>query len=193
MIHKGSWFHVSGTDCESKGTYGVYNNCKAIQNDWKAVPNFINHGPVVDTVEIEIPLSKLGLSRSDTFHLGFLLNNFRTKKIYPSGANHLDPSGWQVVFFDATTSLKKSEMKEETNLIVYPNPTNRFIKLANAQNNLWYDYTITDIKGRIIAKERIDQGESIDLNKMNLLNGIYHLEVMDSNQLYYRAKIMYAR
>lgn len=67
------WFHVSGTDCEAQGTYDVWYDCSVIQPDWQGVPNFamVPDPPPLDTFEIRIPFSKLGVSVGETIGLAF--------------------------------------------------------------------------------------------------------------------------
>ena len=67
------WFHVSGTDCEARGSFGVYTDCSVVQPDWQAVPNFalVADPPPLDTFEVAIPFSKLGITAGDTIGLAF--------------------------------------------------------------------------------------------------------------------------
>ncbi len=67
------WFHLSGSDCEARGAYDVYTDCAVIQPDWQAVPNFpmTPNPPCLDTFEISIPFSKIGVAVGDEIGLAF--------------------------------------------------------------------------------------------------------------------------
>lgn len=184
------WFHVSGTDCESKGAYGIYNNCKRLQSDWTAVPNFINHGPVVDTVEIKISLQKLGLTISDTFRVGLLLNNFRTKKIYPSGASHLNPLSWKEMYFTSTTSVE-NENREFSQLEVFPNPTRRFLNIKTGKDKIWTGYRIMDIAGKVISEGAQFNDNRIDLSRHFIKKGLYLITLFDSDGREYTKRFVF--
>ena len=91
------WFHVSGTDCEATGTYGVYNDCSIVQADWQAVPNFamIPTPPPLDTFEIRIPFSKIGVSVGSTIGVSFRVEWVPSAFGYwPASASPDAPATW---------------------------------------------------------------------------------------------------
>ena len=90
------WFHVSGSDCVSQGSYSVYTNCEVEQPDWYAVPNYPTSSPgIVDTIEVIIPFSKVGISKGETFGLALLVTNtVNLVKYWPTNANIHKPSSW---------------------------------------------------------------------------------------------------
>lgn len=65
------WFHVSGSDCEARGEYAVWNDCLVRQPDWDAAPNYelSQNPPPVDAIEIRIPLNKPGIAIAKPFGL----------------------------------------------------------------------------------------------------------------------------
>jgi hypothetical protein len=67
------WFHVSATDCESAGAPDVYDDCSVEQPDWGGVPNFSldPDPPPVDTFEVWISFSKIGVTVGDQLGLAF--------------------------------------------------------------------------------------------------------------------------
>jgi hypothetical protein len=91
------WFHVSGTDCEAHGTYDVYNDCSVVQPDWEAVPNseLVSDPPVVDTFEIRIPFTKLGVAVEDTIGIALRVEYVPTTYGYwPLAAAVESPATW---------------------------------------------------------------------------------------------------
>jgi len=91
------WFHVSGTDCEARGTYGVYNDCSVVQPDWQAVPNFpmTPNPPPLDTFEISIPFSKLGVGVGSTVGIAFRVERVPSMFGYwPATATPDSPATW---------------------------------------------------------------------------------------------------
>ena len=91
------WFHVSGTDCEGVGTYDVYDDCAVVQPDWQAAPNYamVPDPPAVDTFEIRIPFSKIGVSTGDTLGIAYRAEWVPyTYGHWPSGAIVEAPSSW---------------------------------------------------------------------------------------------------
>jgi hypothetical protein len=91
------WFHVSGTDCEGNGEYDVYDDCAVVQPDWQAAPNYamVPDPPAVDTFEIRIPFSKIGVSIGDTLGIAYRAEWVPyTFGYWPSGAAVEFPSSW---------------------------------------------------------------------------------------------------
>jgi len=78
------WFHVSASDCEARGTYDVYTDCAVNQPDWSAAPNAT--GLPLDTFEIAIPFSKIGIGTESTVGIAFHV------WYYPDGHGFWPPS-----------------------------------------------------------------------------------------------------
>jgi hypothetical protein len=93
------WFHISGSDCESKGAPDSYANCMIEQPDWKAVPNYPTDTPgIINTIEVSIPFSKTGVTPEKEFGLALLFTNMSSLNIlWPNNAAKLKPSTWQTV------------------------------------------------------------------------------------------------
>lgn len=91
------WLHVSATDCENQGGYGIYNNCKTVQPDWEGAPNFIMTGPPTDTVEMRVPFSKVGFDPATMESMGMMMLVTNTATIfqgYPAAADRNMPATW---------------------------------------------------------------------------------------------------
>ena len=91
------WFHVSGSDCEARGSFGVYSDCSVIQSDWQAEPNFAMTPtpPPLDTFEISIPFSKIGVSVGSTLGLTFRVEWVPSEFGYwPVSASPDAPATW---------------------------------------------------------------------------------------------------
>jgi len=100
------WFHVSGTDCSSKGIPDNYDNCRVTQNDWTANPNFAmgNEAVPLFEFEISIPLNKIGISTDKSFGMalaGALFwtesgKNNERKSLFPGNGITEIPSSWGI-------------------------------------------------------------------------------------------------
>lgn len=98
------WFHVSGTDCVSRGKPDDYKNCRIQHDDWSAVPNFKLGGKTepVFLFEIAIPFSKIGIEKERAFGMALAGALFLEKKdgsqefkaLYPVNGNTALPSTW---------------------------------------------------------------------------------------------------
>lgn len=93
------WFHVSGTDCEANGTYDIWDDCSVEQPDWEGVPNFemVPEPPILDTFELRIPFTKLGVGVNDTLGLAIRVESVPSLYGYwPPGAAVESPATWAV-------------------------------------------------------------------------------------------------
>lgn len=90
------WFHISASDCSSKGKRNDYSNCEVEQPDWTAVPNYPAYVQGnVDKIEVIIPFSKLGINLSSQFGMAVLVTNLNnTRKYWPPDSNAGNPSSW---------------------------------------------------------------------------------------------------
>jgi len=91
------WFHVSATDCEAKGLFGIYTACALDHGDWSGVPNFSrskNPSPI-NQFEIRIPLAKLGVSVGDSMGIAFcVLDQTERRSTWPFEAAFDSPATW---------------------------------------------------------------------------------------------------
>lgn len=92
------WFHVSGTDCSSKGKARNYDNARVEQEDWFAVPNFPTEKPgVLDVIEIAIPFAKVGIEPGKQFGFAVLVTNTKDISAYwPWKAELARPLTWSI-------------------------------------------------------------------------------------------------
>lgn len=173
------WFHVSATDCEYQGQYGNYNNCQGVRPNWKAAPNF-QQGRIVDTVEIQIPFSTLGIQANDTIGIGFLLNNFQSILKYPSGSSHLNPSSWSNAILSMTTSIEQSHQKSF--LQVFPNPSDGQIQLNWSNDIIEPSFLILrNVLGEEV-KRIVNPKSSQQLDLSHLEKGIYFIAISSDKE-----------
>ncbi|MCX6834744.1 MAG: SBBP repeat-containing protein [candidate division Zixibacteria bacterium] len=92
------WFHVSASDCEAQGTYGVYTDCSIVQPNWQAVPNFAMtpNPPPLGTFEISIPFSKLGVGVGSALGIAFRVEWVSPSMFgyWPATATPDSPATW---------------------------------------------------------------------------------------------------
>lgn len=177
------WLHVSATDCEHNGAYGIYDNCKVIQPGWEAAPNFSSGNPITDTVEIKVPFAKVGfdINTMDTIGLAFVATNTATVfKLFPQTADRNKPETWAKAIFSKTmTNVKMSKGMDMLKL--YPNPvkTELFLNgLVAGDKVVLYD-AIGRTLQRLVVNEKV-----LSINMEDLIKGTYFIEVSnaDSNR-----------
>lgn len=170
------WFHVSATDCEQNGAYGIYNNCAATQPDWEGAPNFAPGLPETDTVEIRIPFGKIGFNATtdDTIGLSLLVSNtFNLWSLWPQTADTGRPGTW------ANAIISKSPANIQTVAGkgfagIFPNPATDLLTVTGIQGDA--HVTISDLQGRLLITQWVKSGEAaIDVSK--LTSGIYLVEI----------------
>jgi hypothetical protein len=158
--------HVSATDCENNGGYGVYTNCAATQPGWQGAPNFSTGMPYTDTVEVKVPFSKIGFSlTSDTMGISFVVTNTATTfKLWPASANKDVPSTWGKAVF-AKFPVGVNNIDHVNDVIVSPNPVHNVLDIQNIQEGA--NVVLTDLSGKIIFNIRATE------NKMQIITGNY--------------------
>lgn len=169
------WLHVSATDCENEGGYGVYNNCKVTQPDWTGAPNFDMTPPNTDTVEIRIPFSKVGfnIATQDTMGMVMMVTNTATIfKLYPQTADRNVPSTWAKATFDKFPVNIPST--PTTTFKIYPNPANDVINLSGI--DVPATISITDLTGKTLQKIATGKSEATVLLS-NYASGTYVITV----------------
>ncbi|MGE3800556.1 MAG: hypothetical protein AB7H80_06015 [Candidatus Kapaibacterium sp.] len=93
------WFHISGTDCESKGKPNDYSDCAPDQEEWFGIPNF-SQSQVPEVIEVLIPFTKLGVGSTLPDTLGMALdltNTVNAWYYWPVGGKAENPSTWGTV------------------------------------------------------------------------------------------------
>lgn len=92
------WFHVSATDCFAIGKPSDYANCKTVQPNWLAAPNFENGKPFPKAVEIQIPFSTLNFAldnKGKAIGICFDVSNTATYwEHWPAKATYKKPASW---------------------------------------------------------------------------------------------------
>jgi hypothetical protein len=168
------WFHVSATDCEHNGGYGVYNNCQGVQPDWIGVNNFTQGAPYTDTVEIGIPFSKIGFNPVTQNEMGiaFVVTNTATIfNLWPLVADRQMPKTWST----ATVSKFPTAVNESANVRsyqLYPNPATNEVRIQNAEKA--DKLCIADMSGRIVL-ETVECNKAIFIGRLD--PGIYMVTI----------------
>lgn len=173
------WFHVSATDCDNMGSPDVYTNCQEVQPDWLGVNNIQPGSPVVDTVEIAIPFSKIGYNygSGDPMGIAFGLNNVMNNlNIYPQGGNLLIPATWLTVTI-LPCNAGIVEQKEKA-LFVYPNPTNGEFTVRFEDETTAGELVVYAMNGQRVAAFELSGSASHTVTlPLELESGTYLMEV----------------
>lgn len=174
------WFHVSATDCENNGGYGVYNNCKAVQPDWEGANNFVTGAPYTDTVEIKIPFSKINFNPATQNEMGiaFMVTNTATTfKLWPATADKSVPDTWSGAVI-SKFPVGITETHEAKNIKIYPNPSVTSLSIEGIDKG--HEVRLTDITGRVVMQQHYTGGP---LNIAALLPGTYLVQVYNNGVL----------
>jgi hypothetical protein len=172
------WFHVSATDCNSKGHPKDYTNCLAVQPDWQGEKNFMDPN-FNDTIEISIPFTKIGLNPKQNKLFGIAFDVTDTQWIweyYPQPATMNDPSTWAVgeIIEDANSVIDK---KEEI-INIFPNPANNNISISFSNSEL-LNKSISIYNSLGIKIKHFDEKGLVGQSTINLSNdefqcGVYY-------------------
>jgi hypothetical protein len=182
------WFHVSATDCDYQGDHDVYTNCAAVQPDWFGVSNFLPGPHITDTVEISIPLTKVGITIPDT--IGITLGTSTTtgsRQLWPLTPNIDNPSNWGTAYLLAPTGTSQ---RSNEPLTIGPNPvTNELSVSAEAPVSV----RLIDLLGQEQYRSRTrSRSHTIDVSQIK--EGILMCEVtFASGEGTYRKVIKQAR
>lgn len=173
------WFHVSATDCDNNGGYGVYNNCLATQSDWKGGPNFTPGMPITDTVEITIPFAKVGFNTAtmDTMGIAFLVTNTATIfKLFPTSADRNQPATWAKATFSKVPA-GVTQLGATSDILLYPNPATEQLYIDGL--TIGSAVNITDATGRICAALVPTESKQI-ISLQGWSSGMYIVEVSNA-------------
>jgi len=171
------WLHVSATDCENDGAYGVYTNCMATQPGWEGAPNFAPGPPMTDTVEIRIPFAKVGFNPAtmDTMGISFMVTNTANIfRLYPTGADKDVPATWaKATFSKAFAGVDKYRLNRD--ICIYPNPVSNilYVKGAVAGSTLY----LKDITGRVVGTKAVSGGNDM-MQLSEYAPGVYIVEIL---------------
>ena len=178
------WFHVSATDCENQGAFGVYSNCLLVQPDWLGVNNITQGLPLTDTVEIAIPFSKIKQTSGILFNIGICFNLFNVvsaTNTWPPSANINDPSTWANAALP-TPLCEPTTLTEEHSFAfvhVYPNPGHGKITVNfTDEKEHTYRVALTDLSGHVIDTKNIISPVDNSI-EFTASPGIYFLKIND--------------
>lgn len=173
------WFHVSATDCDYNGAPAVYTDCALDQDDWLAMPNIVQGLPIVDSIEIAIPFSKVNLDSKDTFGIAFnVTNTFSTWNFWPEEAELNQPATWATACFSQTTSSGIPFISDRVEIEIYPNPCDGQFTITSMLG--FNDVMLFDELGKLVTsvhqQEKVNR-LTMELNSLNLQKGTYMISV----------------
>ncbi len=175
------WFHVSATDCENDGAYGIYNNCMATQPGWQGVPNFSPGPPYTDSVEMKIPYSKIGFNAVTQYRMGLavcITNTNNVFDLWPTAADRNVPSTWSEAHINKfpvnITNVEQVAWK------VYPNPATNIINVSGVQKGA--QVVLYDVYGKKMH-EQIATDSKHQINTATIPSGVYYLNVQYKGEL----------
>lgn len=190
------WFHVSATDCENQGTYGVYSNCLLVQPDWIGVNNITQGSPLTDTVEIAIPFNKIKQTSGILFNVGICFNLFNitnATNTWPPSANIQDPSTWANATLPTPLCEPTTLTEENTfsSVQVFPNPGNGKITVnVRGKKEYTYGLALFNLNGQLIHSQNITNQNDTHV-ELNASPGIYFLKIHDGRNYEVRKVIVY--
>jgi hypothetical protein len=173
------WFHVSATDCNSKGHPKDYSNCIAVQPDWLGEKNFLDP-KFNDTVEISIPFTKVGLNPQQNIVFGIAFDVTDTQwlwEFYPQNATMNNPSTWaEATIIEDVNSIYNHR---ESLFSLFPNPANDRITISFFNSGL-SNPGISIINSLGIEVKHIDEEDlsgqnSISFSTEEFPSGVYYI------------------
>jgi len=185
------WFHVSGTDCDYQGQPNNFDSCELVRPNWKAQNNFIAGGPVIDTVEIQIPFSTFGIDVNTIDTIGIA---FSVWEYWPSTANAGNPSTWANATFETCVPLGANKPSIRNEFTISPNPNDGnftvwFEQIPNEQND---HLIIFNVLGKRIYSENI-KGRKVNVSlddKADFRPGIYFVQYIRNNEIVGHSKFI---
>lgn len=179
------WFHVSATDCYSKGKYGDYTTCLAEQKDWKA--NNFTDNDFRDTVEITIPFTTIGLEKKDSIAFGICLEVTNTQdrwEYWPAASDKSKPSGWAQAIV-RLSDAGADERETLSNFILFPNPAADYVALNWRKDE---PTTVTIYNANGVPVLVTQNPGRIELR--SLPEGVYFLKAESSNEIITRGFVI---
>lgn len=174
------WFHVSATDCEHEGAYGINTNCQAVQPGWEGAPNQIPGPPDTDSIEMKIPYSKIGFNAVTQYDMGmaFVLTNTNNLfYMWPPTADKDVPSTWsdtKIIKFPVGTQNVDAGKRSS----VYPNPATDELRIDGLSNGGYVK--LTDALGRVVKSIYLPKGDNT-INVSSIPNGVYQLQMVSND------------
>jgi hypothetical protein len=170
------WFHVSATDCENDGAYGVYTNCLLTQPGWTGAPNMATGMPYTDTIEISIPFNKVGYNilTADTVGIAMMVTNTATiYKMYPGTADRNVPATWAQAVFSSVQASVKDGLASRVNVHIAPNPATDRLAVTCEKG---FTYEIYELAGKLVRKGLGNAGKTT-VNVSDLAPSVYMLRL----------------
>jgi hypothetical protein len=81
--------------------------------------------------------------------------------------------------FIINTSLSAEDFVAKNSITIYPNPVNDYLTIQTYNTDLPSSYTIYNALGQVIARNKINAIQDLEINTENLSNGIYIITIVD--------------
>lgn len=180
------WFHVSATDCENQGAYGIYNSCQLVQAGWTANNNITQGQPLTEQVEIAIPYAKLNFTVGATNTLGIcfdVTNTFNATNVWPANASVNAPSTWGNALLSICEPTSIREEESAFLVKIFPNPGNGklIIDWRNAAQQM-DGIMLRDITGKVVYFGQHAQVDEVHLD-LAIDAGIYFVSLLQGDKV----------
>lgn len=126
-----------------------------------------------------------------------LLGKLRPEEEIPHGSTLLCfKQNGLTVFPDSTyqcdivSSIKDNEIKPEPFIKIFPNPFNLTAEISFVKNYKTIDLTLFDLQGKIIKSKTYKDLNKINLDRLEIENGIYFLRMTLDNRIIETKKIL---
>jgi hypothetical protein len=185
------WLHVSATDCEHNGAYGIYTNCKLVQPGWEAGPNFSSGPPATDTVELRIPFNTIGFNPMTQDTMGFALlatNTVSIWRAWPAAADRNIPATWCPAVLSKPGAGALPAVGN-AGPALFPNPATTSLTVARLPGaGIAKQVVLTDAAGRVCYRGASAES-SITVPVSGLPAGLYFLSLRWPGA-YHRCKVI---
>lgn len=148
-----SWFHVSATDCHYFGIPQVFNQCQSDHPEWSAFPNMPYGSSPVDTIEIRIPYSFVGLTAGVPHTFGLALSITNTVNLFsfwPSGVVVGQPQTWGTAVLVPEYPVGVSS-SAPVPVQVYPNPASEVLQIDLPSTLESVEIQLINVMGQTVA------------------------------------------
>lgn len=137
---------------------------------------------LLETIQIEDDFNFLSIDAlnrlhfNNTFTSGYTLNNLPRWSISNTKVYDFNP-------FFLSNEVFEQEIKKQ--IYVYPNPTNKNLKIETRINEKIIDLEIYDVQGKYVLKANADEVKAKQIDVSQLTNGIYLLNIKFKDNIKY--------
>lgn len=177
------WFHVSATDCDYQGAYGVFDSCELERPGWQA-NNIREDNKITDTIEVRIPFTTFNYEYhvEDTLGMALVLTNtFSAWHFFPEKATSSQPASWSEIVFSNLTPGSLEGDNQHHNFQLYPNPADDYLFIERNQPAGMANVQILQLDGKSIKSFSFDSNKHrMDISE--LTRGTYFLSINTEGQ-----------